>query len=157
MRIFAFLFFLVFINGCSTRTISYDREKILKKYSTDYKIFVDDENLDLSTVYLDKNNIKTVLIDKKKKELKINQISKVDLFDLKNLNLDSLSSGRRGWDKKKIVLLIINGKVIPDSLKIKTKLDPNAIKSFEIISEEKLNNLTFCRRIDGDFLVIKTK
>lgn len=95
MRIFPFLIFLIFISGCSTRSIKYDREKILKKYSIDYKILIDNETSDLSTIYLDKNNIKTVQLDKKNKQLKINQINKVDLFELKNLNLDSLSSGRR--------------------------------------------------------------
>ncbi len=63
-------------------------------------MFVDNENMDLETVFLDKHNIENIRINKRAKELKITQIKPTELFEMKNLNLDSLSAGRRGWDKK---------------------------------------------------------
>lgn len=156
MRILVFFILLIITYGCTIRNINYDRNKILKKYAINYETFVDNEKVELETTYLEKKNIKNVLINKKSKHLIINQFKRVELFELKNLNLDSLSAGRRGWDKKKISLLVIDGIVIIDSLKNKIKLDPNAIKSFEILSEDKMNDMTH-RRFDGDVLVITTK
>jgi len=158
MRIFLFLLILTFIFGCATRNIKYDRNKILKKYSSEYKMFVDNEKMDLETVFLDKDNIENIQIDKRTKELKITQLKRTELFEMKNLNLDSLSAGRRGWNKNKISLIVIDGIPLIDSLKENTKIDLNAIEHFEIITQEKLNkNTTWYRGFDGDVLIIKTK
>ena len=158
MRIFLLLLILTWSFGCATRNIKYDRNKILKKYSAEYKMFLDGNKTDLETVFLDKDNIENIRIDKRTKELKINQLKSTELFEMKNLNLDSLSAGRRGWDKKKISLIVIDGIPLIDSLKEKTKIDLNAIEHLEIITQEKLNkNTTWCRGFDGDVLIIKTK
>ena len=158
MRIFLLLLILTLTFGCATRNIKYDRNKILKKYSTEYKMFVDNEKTDLETVFLDKDNIENIRIDKRTKELKITQLKRNELFEIKNLNLDSLSAGRRGWNKNKISLIVIDGIPLIDSLKESTKIDLNAIEHLEIITQEKLNkNTTWCRGFDGDVLIIKTK
>lgn len=157
MRIFLLLLILTLTFGCATRNIKYDRNKILKKYSAEYKMFVDNKKMDLETVFLDKDNIENIRINKQAKELKITQIKQIELFEMKNLNLDSLSAGRSGWDKNKIELIIIDGVPLTDSLKEKIKIDPNAIKSFTILSQEKMNNMTLCRGYDGDIILITTK
>ncbi|MCF7569654.1 hypothetical protein L3X37_15005 [Sabulilitoribacter arenilitoris] len=157
MRIFLLLLILTLTFSCATRNIKYDRNKILKKYSAEYKMFVDNEKMDLETVYLDKDNIENIRIDKRTKELKITQFKPTELFEMKDWNLDSLSAGRRGWDKKKIELIIIDGIPMVDSLKQKIKIDPNAIKNFTILSQEKMNNMTLCRGYDGDVILITTK
>lgn len=158
MRIFLLLLILTLTFGCATRNMKYDRNKILKKYSAEYKMFVDNERMDLETVFLDKDNIENIRIDKRTKELKITQLKPTELFEMKDLNLDSLSAGRRGWDKKKISLIVIDGIPLIDSLKEKTKIDLNAIEHLEIISQEKLNkNTIWCRGFDGDVMIIKTK
>lgn len=150
MRIFLLLFLLTLTFSCATRNINYDRNKILKKYSTDYKMFVDDKEIDLETVYLDKNNIESVRIDKQIRELKITQLKPTKLSKIKEIFLDSLSAKNRDWGKKKIELLIVvDGVPLTDSLKI----DTNAIKSFMILSQEKMNNLTICRPLDGVILI----
>ena len=141
--------------GCATRQIKYDQNKIAKKYAVNYQTYLDNVKVNLTNIYLDKKNIKNVRLDIKTKD--ITQLKPTELFELKNINLDSLSLWRRGWDKKKIDLIIFNGIVVTDSLKDKIKFDPNALKSFEIVSEEKINNMTFCRRIQGDLLIITTK
>ena len=157
MRIFLLLLILTFTFSCATRNIKYDRNKILKKYSAEYKLFVDNEKMDLETVFLDKDNIENIRINKRTKELKITQLKPTELFEMKDWNLDSLSAGRRGWDKKKIELIIIDGIPMTDSLKQKIKIDPNAIKSITILSQEKMNNMTLCRGYDGDVILITTK
>ena len=157
MRIFLILLMLTFTFGCATRNIKYDRNKILKKYSAEYKMFVDNEKTDLETVFLDKDNIENIRIDKRTKELKITQLKPAELFAMKDWNLDSLSAGRRGWDKKNIELIIIDGIPMTDSLKEKIKIDPNAIKSIGIVSQEKMNKLNLCRHYNGDVILITTK
>lgn len=157
MRVFLILFLLIFTLSCSTRNIKYDRDKILKKYSEDYKMFVDNQIIDLEYIYLDKNNIEKVQIDKKSYELKITQLKSTELFEMKNLNLDSLYVGRRGLDKKIIDLIVIDGVPMIDSLKDKLKIDPNAIKSLTILSQEKMDDMHLCRGYNGDVLLITTK
>ncbi len=156
MKIFL-LSILLFFYGCSMQTINYNRNKITEKYSKKYQIFLDGEKVDFETIYLDKSNIRNIVVNKKSKELNINQKTNVKFFELRNLNLDSLSSGRRSWDKKKIDLIVIDGVLITDSLKDKIKLDPNAIKSLSILTNDKLNSVVSCRTYENDFLVITTK
>ncbi|MFD1285483.1 hypothetical protein ACFQ3R_11300, partial [Mesonia ostreae] len=62
-----------------------------------------------------------------------------------------------GWNKKKIELVIIDGIPLTDSLLEKTKIDPNAIKSFNILSEEMMQRTNFCRVYDGNVILITTK
>ncbi|GAA4977615.1 hypothetical protein [Algibacter aquimarinus] len=120
-------------------------------------MFVDNEKTNLETVYLDKDNIENIRIDKRTKELKITQFKPTDLFEFKNLNLDSLSAGQRGWNKKKIDLIIIDGIPLTDSLKNRVKIDPNGIKTFNILSEEMMQKTNFCRIYDGSIIIITTK
>ncbi len=157
MRILLFPFLLIFTFGCATRNIKYDRNKILKKYSTKYKMFVDNRKMNLENIYLDKDNIKNVRIDKRTKELKITQLKLTELFEMKNFILDSLFPNRNITTKRKIDLIIIDGIPLNDSLKEKTKIDLNSIKSISILTKEKMNNMVLCKSYDGDVLLISTK
>lgn len=157
MRIFLLLLTLTLTFGCATRNIKYDRNKILKKYSAEYKMFVDNEKMDLETVFLDKDNIENIRIDKRTRELKITQLKPIELFAIKNFKLDSLFPDREIETKRKIDLIIIDGIPMTDNLKEKTKIDLNAIESISIVTQEKMNNSTFGRRYDGDLLLIMTK
>lgn len=157
MRIFLLLFLLTITLGCATRNIKYDRNKILKKYSADYKMFVDNEKIDLETVFLNKDNIENIHVDKRKRELKITQLKPNELFAIKNFKLDSLFPDRKIEAKRKIDLIIIDGIPMTDSLKEKTKIDLNAINSISIMTKEKWNNTSTGRSLDGDLLLITTK
>ncbi len=128
-----FLYLLVVMSGCATQNIKYDRNKILKKYSADYQIFVDAKKMNLEKNYLDKDNIENVRINKKAKELKITQIKRTKFVEINNLNLDRILVEGRGLNKKKIGLIIIDGIPIVDSLIMQTKIDLNAIKSVDIV------------------------
>jgi hypothetical protein len=156
MRLFLLLLILTLTFGCATRNIKYDRNKILKKYSTEYKMFVDNEKLDLEIVFLDKDNIESVQIDKRAKELKITQLKPTKLFKVKNLNLDSLSTGPKDLNKRKINLIVIDGVPLTDSLINNTQIDLNSIKEISILTEVK-TKLFRCNGYDGDVLLINTK
>ena len=156
MKIFTFILLLTLVLSCKTRDIKYNRERILKKYSSNYVSLLDNEKIDLKTIYLDKNNIKKVQIDKRKKELKISQLKYSELLAINNLNIDSLNLGITYLNDRNIELLIINKTVVFDSVK-NIRIEPNAIKSINIISAEKMNNMTFCKSYEGDVLVINTK
>lgn len=158
MRIFLLLLLLTFTLGCATRNIKYDRNKILKKYSTaDYKTFVDNEKMNLDTVFLNKDNIENIRVDKRTRELKITQLKPTEFFAIKNFKLDSLFPDRKIEAKRKIDLIIIDGVPMTDSLKEKIKIDLNAISSISILTKEKWNNTSTGRRLDGDLLLITTK
>ena len=157
MRLFLLLLLMLLTLGCATRSIKYSRAKILKKYSADYQIYVDHKAMDLETVFLDKDNIENILVDKRTRALKITQFKPVELMELKNLNLDSIPTEQKYWNKKKIDLIIIDGIPLNDSLKEKIKIDPNAIKSFHILSEEAMKKTNLCRVYDGSIIVIRTK
>lgn len=120
-------------------------------------MFVDNEKMDLETLFLNKDNIENIRIDKRTRELKITQLKPTELFAIKNFKLDSLFPDRIIEVKRKIDLIIIDGIPMTDSLKENTKIDLNGIKSISILTQEKMNNSTFGRRYDGDLLLITTK
>lgn len=154
MRIFLLL--LTFAFSCATRNIKYDRSKILKKYATEFDIVLDSEKVNLENLYLDKDNIKVTSIDRKEKTVTIEQLKKPELITLNNIYLDSLSKGRRGWNKKEIGFIIIDGILLTDKTTEEIKLDPNAIKDFRIQKgEDSKGSRIF--RMDRDYLIITTK
>ena len=156
MRIFLFLLLLTLTFGCATRNINYDRNKILKKYASEFDIILDSEKVNLENLYLDKDNIKTISIDRKEKTVTIDQLKKPELITLNNIYLDSLSKGRRGWNKKEIGFIIIDGILLNDKTTEEIKLDPNAIKDFRIQKgEDSKDSRIF--RMDKDYLIITTK
>ena len=148
------LLLLTLTFGCATRNIKYNQYKIIKKYATKYKIFVDGEKVDLRNVFLDIDNIKNVRIDRPNREVKITQIKPAELVSINKLKLDSLYPD--GKNERKISLIIIDGIPLLDSLKT-IKIDVNAIKKLTILTEEKLNETTLCNSVHGDWLLITTK
>ncbi len=156
MRIFLFLLLLTLTFGCATRNIKYDRNKILKKYATEFDIILDSEKVNLENLYLDKDNIKVTSIDRRAKTVIIEQLKKPELITLNNIYLDSLSKGRIGWNKKEIGFIIIDGILLTDKTTEEIKLDPNAIKDFRIQKgEDSKDSRIF--RMDRDYLIITTK
>ena len=130
----------------------------MNKFSSEYKVLIDSQQFEFSNVFLDKDNIKSVRIDKQEKVINITQISQNKLFELKDFKLDSLFPHRRIEAKRKIGLIVIDGIVVYDSLKAKTKIDLNAIESLQVITQENLDkNVTWCKGVEGDVLLLKTK
>ncbi|HBX62945.1 MULTISPECIES: hypothetical protein [unclassified Empedobacter] len=153
MKLIFPLILIIIAFSCTTNNINYNRNKILKKYSKEYNILINNEITNLVTIYLDKDNIKNITVNKKSKDLNITLKKINELFKLSDINIYN----RRGWDKKKIDLIVIDGMPISDSLKNFIKIDANAIKSINIVPKNKMNNQTFGRQFNGDLLVITTK
>ena len=153
LLLFSFLFF-----SCGTHNLNYNRDKIIKKYTAEFDILIDSKKMDLQNVYLDKKNIKDIKIDRKNKTIEINQLESVKFFRLKELNLDSLNSGRGGWEKNKIGLIIIDGIPLTEEIQSKTLIDLNAIKDFRILKGKDLEKKgTTIFRTDRDYLIITTE
>ena len=157
MRIFQLLFLTVVVLGCATRNVKFDRDKILKKYFNDYKISVDGKEVNLNFVILDKNNIKDVQLNNQKGQLQITQLKPTELIEIKDLKLDCLCKIPKGFHKGKISLIVVDGIPVIESLKNKLKIDPRAIKTLMIISEEKMKRTIFCTPYDGYMILITTK
>ncbi len=157
MRIFLLLLTLTLIFGCATRNIKYDRNKILKKYSSEYKMFVDNQKMDLETVFLNKDNIENIRIDKRAKELNITQLKPAEFYEMRKLKLDSVISENKNWKEQSIEMVIIDGIPIVDTLLQKTKIDPNAIRTFTILTQDKMNEIGFCRGYSGKVILITTE
>ncbi len=156
-KILLIVAFVIFYSSCATRNIEYDRYKILKKYSKAYKILLDNQEINLETVIIDKNNIKNVRIDKRKQEVSISQFKPGEFVKLNDLILDSLIAGQKKIEKNKTMLVVIDGVPQIDSLIERTKIDLNSIKQFEILTKEELGkNEIFCRPVKY-LLIIKTE
>jgi hypothetical protein len=153
MRIILLIFLPFIALGCATRNINYNRTKIINKYSSDYNVFLDNQKINLNKIYLDKNNIENVRIDKRNKNLNIDQLKSINLVEVKQMYLDSISKENKVLDKNELELLVvIDGMPVIDDV----KMDTNSIKSFTILSQEKMNNLNICRALHG-VVVITTK
>lgn len=153
MRIIQIIFLLFLALGCATRNITYNRNKIIKKYSSDYNILLDNKKINLNKIYLDKNNIENIRLDKRNKILNINQLKSIKLVEVKQMYLDSISEENKVLNKDEVELLVvIDGMPVIDDAKI----DTNSIKSFTILSQEKMSNITICRPLHG-VVIITTK
>lgn len=141
--------------SCSSHNINYNRNKILKKFSADYTIYVDDKITDLQSVYLDPQNIESVVIEKDLKELRIKQHRSLELSDTQNWGEDSIDLGHCGF--KKIGLIIIDGIAIADSVRPNLYIDPKAINSIAVLSEKEITKMRFCKAYDGLLIMITTK
>jgi hypothetical protein len=85
-----FIYFILLISsfGCATKNINYDRYKIIEKYKTDYKYYLNDEDIAFENVFLNKDNIESIIVDKRSKTIVIHQKYKSRIFTLKELDLD---------------------------------------------------------------------
>jgi len=155
MRELIIILILILSLGCANRSLKYDRNKILAKYSADYEILLDNQRFNFETTYLDKANIDDVRIDKQNGTVIINQIKRDELIGIKELirNKNSLSA----TNTKEIELVIIDGLPLSDSLIMDLRIDPNAIESLSILPSDSLNDMNWCKGYDGDIMLIVTR
>lgn len=85
---YIYILLLTICFGCSTKNINYDRNKIIEKYNTDYKFFLNDEEIVFKNFFLNKNNINRIIVDKKSKTVNIHQKYKSNLYKLNEYNLN---------------------------------------------------------------------
>lgn len=158
MRFFTVLILLLLLMSCSIRHIDYDRDRILKRFSNKYLIYLEGEFIDLETVYLDIDNIQTIKLIKTEKKIYISQRVKSNLLNLNELNLSDSLELKKGLDKNNIILVVLNGAPLDETLISKIKMDNKAIKDLKIIKKDSINKkLIFHHSVKGDILIINTK
>ena len=147
---------LLVIYSCSTNIINYDRAKIIRKQNAEYSVYLNDNKIDINNVYLDKNNIKNVEINRKKKSITINQQQKRKLVKLKNINFNKFIKDSAYRKENKNILVVINGVPLQDSMVEKTKLEMNSIKSIKYIPANEQETIS-CEPQNKDILIIITE
>ncbi|MDR2474367.1 MAG: hypothetical protein LBD45_00780 [Bacteroidales bacterium] len=104
----------------------------MKNYSQ-YIIYLNNEKIALDTIYLDKKNIQSVVLNKKKLDINIVQ---------KNKNAEYLLLAKVCADSSSCVnncrcLIIIDGCLVNE----KTKIEKNAVKDIKYLSPD--NTMTY--------------
>ena len=152
MKKILLLFIPILIFGCASRNIAYNRYKIIKRYAEKYQILLDNKAVDFKNVYLDKGNIKNVLVDRRTKKVMITQLERRKLVSLNNF-IDSLYIDSKTKTKEDFSLIVLNGVPFRDSLLSKTRIDIHSIKKIKIFKPDKSGVLCWS---DSNVLVIVT-
>ena len=143
--IFRKLLFIIFVltslNSCRTESFLHTQEKIKRLYNN-YQIYLNGEKIDVDTVYLDRNNIKTTEINKSAKTIN---------FIQKKKDVEYFSPQKFVYKNDEFKDIIINGQIASE-LKIR-KVEIGAIKDISILREKS----KIYTPIKGDFLIIKLK
>ena len=84
LKISFLLLIIVLSNSCRTRSFSHTKAKISTNFAN-FEIFLNSEKISLDSIYLDKDNIKSIKINKQAKVVQIIQKDKnVEYFSLQN-------------------------------------------------------------------------
>ena len=144
------LIFMVF-SGCVSVKIKYDKRKIERIYfDKNYQIKLQGQIIDFENHYLNKNNIKSVVKNRREKTINIEHKTKPKFIGLKDFESDTLSL-------KDISLVIIEGLVIENENWEKIKFEQNIVKSFEILERDALYKLNWDYPYKGDLMIITIK
>jgi len=157
MRTYLKIILVITLNlvlSCSVRNINYDRQKIEKRYAAKYDIMIDSMMVKFKNTFVDRENIKSIKVNKREKIIEISQHKKRIFSELKNLKIDSLSSSLREISKNG--LIVFNGIPISDLNNSKIILDPNSIKEFSILSKKHLDTTTTWYNHKGNLVLIST-
>ena len=85
LKISFLLLIIAVLSGCRTRSFSYTKDKILTNF-TNFETFLNNEKISLDTIYLDKDNIESIEINKQGKTIHIIQKNKnVEYFSPQNI------------------------------------------------------------------------
>jgi len=140
LKISFFLLTITILSGCRTQSFSNTKDKIQRNFSN-YEIFLNSEKIDIDTIYLDKNNIKST---------KINKLEKTIHFTQKKKDVEYFSP-QNSFQDEKFENVIINGKILSE-LRIK-KIEVGAIKSINILRQHS----EIYNPIRGNTLIITLK
>ena len=142
LKIYFLLLIVVVLGGCRTVSFSYTRDNILKNFSN-YEVFLNNERISLETIYLDKDNIKSIKTNETEKTIHITQKNKnVGYFSAKDL-LPLKEGSCSGED----FTLVIDG----DTVILNSKLVENiTLKTIEIGAIKKMSFLKKYPEIYGN-------
>tara|TARA_R110002072_G_scaffold301851_3_gene482617 strand:+ start:1991 stop:2449 length:459 start_codon:yes stop_codon:yes gene_type:complete len=151
MKNIAIIFILMSFLGCATNIIKYDRYKIEKRYVDNFNIRLDSIKINFQNYFLDKENIKSIVVDRKQKTIWIDRVHLKKIKTFSELELDTLEA----WTSNELTLTIINGIPYTQDMLNKLMFENQSIKWTKLISNsELLNNCFFNRK--RNILVITT-
>lgn len=111
---FFFLLIALFLGGCAKPSFSDTKDKIQRTFGR-YAVYLNDKKIALDTIYLDKNNIKNIKINKIENYVRITQKNKnAEYFSV----IDFLppKEGACSNDRRNVVInkdtIISNGKLV---------------------------------------------
>lgn len=136
VRYFCYTIITLFIlNGCRTRAVSYNRDKLIKKFKH-YKIYLNNEKLiNLDTFYLDKDNIDIAIANNQTYRFNIFQKNKESKFITL---LDIVSSYQKEMKDTDSLTTVVDG-ILIDGLRRKSlKIETTAIKEINLLKKEKV-------------------
>ena len=123
-RIFSgYLIVGMFVISCKTYRIN-NFNTIIKKEQKAYKIFIDTQQVVFSTTFINKENVKNIIVDRKNKKIFVNRKVKDSLIKIKDIKLP------KPIDKDNIIY-IVNG--IPVVNLDSAFIESNYIKSIKYL------------------------
>ncbi len=129
------LIIILISSSCSTIQINYHRDRILKKYSDDYKIYLDSSLIELKNYYLDRNNVKSVVRDKSKKAIYIDRDSMIEFLEFKEYFLE-IKNDR---------MVILNGIPVESEKGKNLKVSPKSLMEITVLKNDSINSQLFHR------------
>lgn len=130
------VFVLFVLNSCRTRAIPYDRHRIIKKFRH-YRVYLNSEKLiNLDTFYLNRDNIKRIILNNQTYTLNIFQKEKstnfLTLFDA------SVSYPSNVHLQDNIAIYVIDGILIEKENQRAIKIEKGAIKEISHLKKDEL-------------------
>ena len=128
-RIFsAYLIMAMFIISCKTYRIN-NFSTVIKKEQKGYRVFIDTQQVVFSTTFIDRKNVKSIIVDRKNKKVFVNRKVKDSLIKIKDIKLPT------PIDKNNIIknniIYIVNG--IPVTNIDSSFIESNYIKSIKYL------------------------
>ncbi len=129
------LIIFIFLAGCRTREVSYNRDKLIKKFKH-YRIYLNNEKLiNLDTFYLDKDNIDIAIANNQTYRFNIFQKNEESKFITL---LDIVSSYQKEMKDTDSLTTVVDG-ILIDGLRRKSlKIETTAIKEINLLKKEKV-------------------
>lgn len=140
------LILVILLSSCATIKMSYNRDRILNKYSEGFQIYLDSSLIDLENYYLDSDNIKSIVRDKKKDAIYIDRDSMIEFLDFKEFFNES--------EKERLV--IINGVPLDPEIGKNMKVSPKALIEVTVLKNDTINSVFTCRT-NKDILLFRIK
>ncbi len=142
LKLLRFIALFLILFGCKIRETKYDRLKLIEKYSKNYTFEIDSKKSKIENIFLDKENIKRVRVNKLDEKVIIEQNEKRKLTELSEFIKDS------------ITLIVIDGIPFDKTSSKNVSIDLKAIENMEILKD--IGNISLCRS-HKKVLLIKTK
>jgi len=140
VKISFLLLIITFLSGCRARSFSHTQDIIPTEFAN-FKTFLNNKKISLDTIYLDKDNIKSIEINEQKKTVHITQ---------KKENVEYFSP-QTAFPTEKFQAIVIDGEV-EENLK---RIEAGAIKSISILRDSRELYSPITPR--GTFLLITLK